>query len=87
MDKKIHEFVVEEKKTPHVFEKRWLDHYVYTKIHEIFFASFLSELYEWITRLANSHGRCRLNQPIVWTPELVRTQEASKDKIARVVDH
>ena len=60
---------------------------MYTEIHEIFFASFPSELYEWIARLANSQGRCKLDQPIVWTMELVRRQEASKDKIAQVVDH
>ena len=30
---------------------------------------------------------CRLDQPIVWTPELVRRLEATKDKIAHTVDH
>ena len=56
------------------------------KIHEIFFASFPIELYEWIVKLADSQGRCRLNKPIVWTPELVHRLEASEDKIARAVD-
>jgi len=51
---KIHEFATQENRTLQVSEKRWLDRYVYAKIHEIFFASFLSELYEWITRLADS---------------------------------
>lgn len=57
------------------------------EIHEILFMSFSSELYEWIMRLADSHGRCKLDQPIVWTPELVRRLEASEDKITRAVDH
>ena len=64
-----------------------LERYLYTEIHEIFFASFLIELYEWITKLADSQGRWKLNGPIVWTPELVRKLEASEDKIAGVVDH
>jgi len=51
------------------------------KIHEIFFASFPSKLYEWIMKLADSQGRCRLNKTIVWTPELVHRLEASGDKI------
>ena len=44
--------------------------------------SFSSELYEWIARLADSQGRYKLDQQIVWTPELVRRLEASEDKIA-----
>ena len=54
---------------------------MYTEIHEIFFASFPSELYEWIARLVDNQGRYRLDQPIVWTPELVRRLEALEDKI------
>ena len=57
------------------------------EIHEIFFASFPSELYEWIMKLADSQGRCRLDKPIVWTLDLVRRLEASKDKITHIVDH
>jgi len=87
LDQKLHEFVVQENKTPQISEKRWLDRYVYTEIQEIFFASFSSELYDWIARLADSQGRYKLDQPIVWTLELVDRLEASEDKIARAVDH
>lgn len=81
LDKKNHKFATQENRTPQVFEKKWLDHCVYTKIHEIFFASFPSELYEWIAKLVDSQGRCRLDQPIVWTPKLVHRLEPSKDKL------
>ena len=64
-----------------------MDRYIDIDIHEVFFATFLVELYEWIARLANSVGRCRLDQLIMWTLELVRRLEASEDKIARAVDH
>ena len=60
---------------------------MYTEIHEIFFASFPSDLYEWIAKLADSQGRCRLGKPIVWTLKLVRRLEASEDKIAHTMDH
>ena len=60
---------------------------MYTEIHKIFFASFPFELYEWIAKLADNQGRCRLNKPIVWTLELVHRLEALEDKIARVVNH
>ena len=38
-------------------------------------------------KLADSQGRCKLDRPIEWTPELVRGLEASGDKIASAVDH
>ena len=61
LDQKLHEFVLEENKTPQISKKRWQDRYIYTEIHEIFFMSFLTELYECIARLADSQGRCRLD--------------------------
>jgi len=60
---------------------------LYTKIHEIFFFSFPVELYEWITKLENDQTRWRLNNFIVWTPELVQRLETFEDKIARTIDH
>ena len=60
---------------------------MYTEIHEILFASFPSELYEWIARLADSQGRCRFDQLIVSTPELVHRLKALEDKIAWAMDH
>lgn len=79
--------MLQENRNPQIAEERWLDRYIYTEIHEIFFASFSTELYEWIARLADSQGRCRVEQPIVWTTELVHRIEAAKDKITWVVDH
>jgi len=38
-------------------------------------------------KLADDQRRWRLDGPIVWTLELVWRLEASKDKIAHVVDH
>lgn len=81
LDKKIHEFEKQENRTLQVSDEKWLERYVYTEIHKIFFESFPSELYEWIMRLANSPGRCRLDQPIVWTPVLVHRLESLEDKI------
>jgi len=87
LDKKIHEFTTQENRSPQVSKKRWLDRNMYTEIHKIFFTSFPFELYEWIMRLADSQGRCILDQPIVWTLELVHRLEALEDKITRAMDH
>ena len=87
MDRKIHEFVVQENRNPQLSKEEWLYFYLYTEIQEILFASFPSELYKWMAKLADSQGRCRLDKPIMWTPELVHKLEASEDKIERAVYH
>jgi len=68
--------MLQENKNPRLTKEEWLDCYLYTEIHKIFFASFPIELYEWITKLVDSQGRWKLYNPIVWTPELVRRLEA-----------
>ena len=87
LDMKIHEFATQENMNPLLSKEEWLDYYLYTKIHEIFFASFPTELYDWITQLVDSQGRCKLNKPIVWTPELVHRLKVSEAKIMRAIDH
>ena len=81
MDRKIHEFAVQENSYPRVSKEQWLECYLYMEIHEIFFASLPSKLYEWTVNLTNRQGRCRHDKPIVWTLELVHRLEASEDKI------
>jgi len=54
LDQKLHEFVTQEDRTPQITKKRFLDCYVYTEIHKIFFVTFSLELYDWIARLADS---------------------------------
>ena len=76
LDKKIHEFAAQENRNMQVSKEQWLERYLYMEIHEIFFASFPSKLYEWIAKLTDIQGRCRLDKPLVWTPELVRRLEA-----------
>ena len=87
LDRKIHEFVAHENKNPQLSKEEWLDCYLYMEIHEIFFTSFPTELYEWIAKLADNQGRCKLNKPIVWTLELMCKLEASEDRIACAVNH
>ena len=67
LDRKIHEFAVQENMNPRLMKEQWLDRYMYTEIHEIFFCSFPVELYEWIAKLGDGQGRWRLDNLIVWT--------------------
>jgi len=87
LDRRTHEFRVEENRNPQLTKEEWLGYYLYTDIHEIFLTFFPIELYEWIVKLADSQGRWKLDNPIVWTLELVLRLEASKDKITHIIDH
>lgn len=87
MDQKIHKFAAQENKNRHLSKEQWLNRYMYTKIHEIFFYTFPIKLYEWLAKLTDSQGRWKLDNPIVWTLELVQRLEASENKIALVIDN
>ena len=65
LDRNIHEFAAQENRNQRISKEQWLDQHLYTEIHESFFASFPTELYEWITKLADSQGRWKLDGPIV----------------------
>ena len=87
LDRNIHEFVAQENRNLRLSKEEWLDCYLYTEIHEIFFTYFPTKLDEWIVKLADSQGRCKLDRPIVWTLELVRRFEALEDNIMHTIDH
>jgi hypothetical protein len=44
------EFAVDQNHNPWINAKEWLQRYVFTYLHEIFFVDFLNVLEEWIQR-------------------------------------
>ena len=50
---KTKEFTETENRNPNCDSEVWLQKYIYTNIHEVFFAMFPSELHSWVVRLAN----------------------------------
>ena len=55
-----------------MLKEEWLNIYLYTEEHEIFFYYFSCKLYEWLAKLADGQGTWKLDNPIVWTLDLVR---------------
>lgn len=70
-----------------MLKEEWSDCNLYIEIQKIFFVFFPTKLYKWITKLANSQGKWKLDDPIVWNPKLVWRLDASEDKIAHSIDH
>lgn len=64
-----------------------MNRYLYIDEHEIFFCSFLCELHQSLSKLAENQHTWKLDKPIMWTTDLVGHLEVSENKIVRVVDY
>jgi hypothetical protein len=72
------DFVEAQKKNPNPSSEDWLEKYIFTEIHEIFFGGIHQDLYEWLARLADTQFKIRPRPPMVWMSELIK-------KVKRVV--
>jgi hypothetical protein len=75
-----------ENRNPQMSDEQWMQRYVYTELHEIFFGEFLIILTEWLEILVENTGRYQLQCPRNWTPELVRQLNSVSNKTSRAVD-
>ena len=68
---KTKEFAEKENRNPNFNTEAWLHKYIYTNIHEIFFATFPSELHSWLARLVTPNAHVQSDKPIEWNHEAV----------------
>ena len=52
----------------------WLQKHIFIGLHEIFFATYANELYDWLSKLTDKHI-FKKKQNIVWTLELIHREE------------
>ena len=81
------EFVEAQNKNPKISTEDWLQRYIFTYIHEIFFGGIYQELHEWLARLADTQLEIRYRPPVVWTPALIQKVKRVDNAVSRVVDH
>jgi hypothetical protein len=67
-------------------EKQWLQKYVFTDLHEIFFGEFLVILIECLESLVGKTGKFSVTALRNWTPELVRQLNFVSNPTTRAVD-
>jgi hypothetical protein len=72
--------------TREMSDKQWMQRYVYTYLHEIFFGEFPIILTEWLERLVEKTGSFRATSSRNWTLELVRQLNSISNPTTRVVD-
>jgi hypothetical protein len=79
-------FQKREYETLHMSNEQWMQKYVYTYLHEIFFGEFPIILTEWLEILVEKTGRYQNDAPRNWTPELVRQLNFVSNNTSRAID-
>jgi hypothetical protein len=80
------DFIEAQNKNPTIFTKDWLGRYIFTDVHEIFFAGVHKELYKWLARLADTWFEIRSRPPVVWTMVLIKKVKRIDNVASREVD-
>ena len=65
---------------------KWLEWYIYSDIHEVFFAEFPIVLHEWLCKLATQQRNFQGGEPKEWSLFLVERLKRINNPISRVVD-
>lgn len=86
LEKNELKFVAKENINPNCHAKRWLQNYIHSDLHEIFFVEFPIILTEWLIRLCEDNPTWRDDGPREWTPELVQHLKEINNHISYVVD-
>ena len=66
------EFAQEENRYLWLTWEEWLEKYVYSDIHEVFFGEFPTLLNEWLLRLTLQKSYFEGGEPKGWKPELIQ---------------
>ena len=86
VDFKSLEFTWEENEGSWLNITNWLERYLYTNIHEIFFCEFPILFYEWLLKLETQWKKFQGGEPIEWNPQLIQGLKSISNPMSRVVD-
>jgi hypothetical protein len=87
LEKKETEFAEKENRNPRVSTEAWLDKYIFTDEHEIFFDSLLGELHEWLSMLAETKCYMQSDKPAECMPEASKVLKKVDNSISQAVDY
>jgi hypothetical protein len=86
LETKEHEFSRNQNKNPRIRSDKWLQRYVFSYLHEIFFVNFSNVLAEWMQRLAEKNITFRFVFSRSWTLESIQQVNTINNQISCVVD-
>jgi hypothetical protein len=79
------EFAQKDNRNPKITPHKYLDKYVFSDLHEVFFCDFPHVLQEWLLRLKDNHPTNRIRQ-IEWNPVEITQLQQVNNKFTRAVD-
>ena len=79
-------FAKQENKVPRRSSDDFLQRYVFTDIHEIFFGSIHIELHQWLSRLTKRMTNFKEDQFPEWTPARINILKRVDNEISQAVD-
>ena len=83
---KTKEFAKKENRNPNCDSEAWLQKYIYTNIHEVFFAMFPLELHSCLARLANCSRHIQSDKPTQWNQATVQRLKNTNNVVSRAVN-
>ena len=66
--------------------ERWLDEYIYSNIHEIFFVEFFVLLHEWLLGLESRRTNFQTREINEWSDQLVQEVTSVSNSLSRAID-
>jgi hypothetical protein len=78
------EFAQKDNRNPRITPRKYLDKYVFTDLHKVFFYDFPHLLQEWMLRLKDNHATNRIRK-IDWTPVQIEQLQQVNNKFTRAV--
>lgn len=82
VESKEKEFTKQENRNLRLSAEDWLQRYVFTNLHDIFFATFPAELHAWLLRLVERKTSTRSNRPAEWTSEVIQSLKRTNNSIS-----
>jgi hypothetical protein len=79
------EFAQKDNRNPRVTPHKYLEKYVFTDLHEVFFCDFPHLLQEWILRSKDNHAT-NLIRHLEWTPVQIEQLQHVNNRFTRAVD-
>ena len=86
VESKEKEFTEQENRNLRLSAEDLLQSYVFTDLHEIFFATFPTELHVWLSILAENKTSIRSDRPAEWTPKAILNLKHIDNSISRAID-
>ena len=66
--------------------KKWIDQYIYSDIHEIFFVEFPIVMHEWFSSLVTQKTNFQRREMVEWSAQLIHEITSVGNPISRVFD-